>query len=164
MTPERSAPVGACPSQYTIESENFCDEVGVGTTKNNGNISLMEFPAQEWAKTMTKGTHSETADISITAKPKHEWDKQISSMKRSGARKAKEFRRRGHKFLVQILAPREVQGGDSVPVSGIEIQLDWKVETRIKLTAAANDMITNAYLIDCLDPGPPRRSQVDHRR
>lgn len=104
---------------------------------------------------MDNGTHSEATDITITVKPKDLWDKRISSIKRSGARKAKEFQRRGHKFLVEILGPREVQGGDSVPLAGIQIQLDWKVETRIKLTEAANDMITNAYLIDCLDPALP---------
>ena len=104
---------------------------------------------------MDNGKHSETADISITVKPKDSWAKKISSIRASGARKAREFRAQGHKFHVEILGPREVQGGDSVPLAGVKIKLDWKIETRTKLVEAANDIIANAYLIDSLDPAIP---------
>ena len=104
---------------------------------------------------MDNGTHSESADINITIKPKDSWDKQISSIRKSGARKAREIRKQGHQFHAEILGPREVQGGDSVPLAGVQIKLDWKIETRIKLVEAANDMIANAYLIDSLDPAFP---------
>ena len=42
-----------------------------------------------------------------------------------------------------------------MPVYGVEIALDWKIETRIKLIEAANSMISNAYLIGTLDPAFP---------
>ena len=83
---------------------------------------------------MDNGTHSETADISITIKPKDSWDKQISPIRKSGARKAREIRKQGHQFHAEILGPREVQEGDSVPFAGVQIKLDWKIETRIKLS------------------------------
>ena len=104
---------------------------------------------------MDNGTHSETAEFKITVKPKETWDKKISLVRKSGARIERVFREKGHKFHVEILGPREVRGGDTVPVSGVEIKLDWKIETRIKLVDAANSMIANAYLIDSLDPALP---------
>jgi len=100
-------------------------------------------------------THSETADFKVTVKPDESWNKSISSIRKSGALKAKELRHQGHKFHVEILAPKEVRGGDTVPLSGVTIKLDWRIETRIKLVEAANSMIANAYLIDCLDPSLP---------
>ena len=112
-------------------------------------------PDVEKARKMDNGTHSETADISITIKPKDSWDKQISSIRKSGARKAREIRKQGHQFHVEILGPREVQVRDSFPLAAVQIKLDWKIETRIKLVEAANDMIANAYLIDSLDPAFP---------
>ena len=66
---------------------------------------------QKGTRKMDNGTHSESADINITIKPKDSWDKQISSIRKSGARKAREIRKQGHQFHAEILGPREVQGG-----------------------------------------------------
>ena len=104
---------------------------------------------------MGKKSISETADIKITVKPKDSWDEKISAIRRAGIRRAKELRQKGHKFHVEILGPREVQGGDSVPLAGVEIKLDWKVETKIQMVKCANDMIANAYTIGSLDPAFP---------
>lgn len=114
---------------------------------------------------MNKSTHSETAEFRVTVIPRKSWGKKLSSIRKSGARMERELREKGHKFHVEILGPREVQGGDSVPVSGVEIKLDWKVETRIKLVEAANSMITSAYLIGSLDSALPAvlRSVIEGR-
>ena len=104
---------------------------------------------------MGKKSISETADISITVKPKDSWDEKVSSIRKSGIRKARELRQKGHKFHMEILGPREVQGGDSVPLAGVEIKLDWKVETKIQMVNSANNMIENAYLVGSLDPALP---------
>ena len=104
---------------------------------------------------MNKGKNSVSADINITVKPKNSWDERISAIRASGIRKAKKIRKQGHKFHVEILGPREVQGGDTVPLAGVKIKLDWKVETKIQMVNSANDMITNAYLVGSLDPAFP---------
>ena len=104
---------------------------------------------------MGKRPHSETAEFRITVSPKESWEKKVSSIRESGARMEKNLREKGHRIHVEILGPREVQGGDAVPVSGVEIKLDWKIETRIQLVEAANSMIAKAYLIDSLDPALP---------
>ena len=56
---------------------------------------------------MVKGKISESAHLSITVKPTHLWDEKISSIRKSGVRKAKELRKQGKKFHVEILGPRE---------------------------------------------------------
>ena len=104
---------------------------------------------------MKKGKNSVSADINITVQSKNSWDEKISVIRASGLRKAKEIRKKGCKFHVEILGPREVQGGDSVRLAGVMITLDWKVETRIKLVEIANEIITNSYLIGSLDPALP---------
>ena len=104
---------------------------------------------------MNNRKHTETAEFNISVKPEESWAKKISAIRKSGVRKEKELRKQGHKFHVEILGPQEVRGGDAVPVYGVEIALDWKIETRIKLIEAANSMISNAYLIGTLDPAFP---------
>lgn len=104
---------------------------------------------------MKKGKHSESAYISITVKPKNSWNEKVSAIRKSGIRKARLLRQKGHKFHLETLGPREVQGGDTVPLAGVEIKLDWKVETKIQMVNSANDMIANAYLVGSLDPAFP---------
>ena len=104
---------------------------------------------------MVKGKISESAHLSITVKPTHLWDEKISSIRKSGVRKAKELRKQGKKFHVEILGPREVGERDTVPLTGITIKLDWKVETKLKMVESAKDMTTNACLLGSLDPAFP---------
>ena len=104
---------------------------------------------------MDKSTHSQTAEFPISVNSEDSWKKKVTSIRNSGARMERKLRQKGQKFHVEILGPREVKGGDAVPLSGVTIKLDWKIETRIKLVGAANSMIANAYLIDSLDPALP---------
>ena len=104
---------------------------------------------------MKRQTSSESAEIGITVKPIDSWKKDLSIIRMSGIRMANELRKSGHNFLVRILAPREVKGSDTVPLAGIKIDLNWKVETRLRMVESANNMIADAYLIDSLDPGFP---------
>ena len=104
---------------------------------------------------MRKGTISESADVGITVKSEHSWDEKVSAVRKSGIHMARELRQRGHKFHAEILAPGEMRGGDAVPLAGVMIELDWKVETKIQMVKSANEMITNAYLIGALDPAMP---------
>ena len=61
----------------------------------------------------------------------------------------------GHLFKVAILAPREVKGGDTIPLSGVVLPLNWKIAKRLEMVESARDLITNAYILDSLDHGLP---------
>ena len=114
-------------------------------------------------QTTTKRTHSgekmdtisESGEATFTVKPKHSWDRKMTAIKESGMRMAKRIRDEGHEFHVAILAPREIHDGDSVPLTAVVVDLDWKVATKMKLVASARDVISNAYLIESLDPALP---------
>ena len=56
---------------------------------------------------------------------------------------------------MEILGTTEVQGGDSVPLRGVTIKLDWKMATRLEMVESAREIITKAYVIDSLDPALP---------
>ena len=98
---------------------------------------------------------SQSGEVSITVKPKHEWDKTMSAVKEDGIRMAKHLREQDHRFIVEVLAPKEVQGGDTVPVMGVVIALDWKIATKLDMVESARDMITKAYILGSLDPALP---------
>ena len=98
---------------------------------------------------------SESAKVTVTVIPKHSWDEKMTAIKKGGIRMAKEMREQGHKFGVEILAPREVRGGDSVPLSGIIIGLDWKIATKLEMVESARDLITKAYMLGSLDSALP---------
>lgn len=91
----------------------------------------------------------------LSVPPADSWDQKMKSVKEAGNRLAKKLREQGHPFDVAILAPREVRGGDSVPLSGIMMELDWKVATKREMVESARDLITNAYTLDSLDPALP---------
>ena len=76
----------------------------------------------------------------------------MSAVKENGIRMAKHMREQDKRFVVEILAPQEVKGGDTVPLSAVVIHLDWKIATRLKMVESARDLITNAYIVDSLDP------------
>ena len=98
---------------------------------------------------------SESGSLDVTTHPAPEWAKKLSDLKASGTRMAKHMREQGHSFRVEILGTTEVRGGDTVPVSGVVIKLDWKIATRLEMVESAREMITNTYLIDSLDPAFP---------
>ena len=83
-------------------------------------------------------------DNSITARLKEE-----------GTRIAKQMRRQNRRFVPRILAPREVDGGDTIPLRAVFVKSDWKIAARLEMVESATDMITNAYIIDALDPAFP---------
>ena len=56
---------------------------------------------------------------------------------------------------VQILAPREVQGEDTIPLRAVLIPRDRNEETRLEMVKSATDLITNAYKLNCLDAAFP---------
>ena len=90
-----------------------------------------------------------------TIYPEGHWDKKLSDLKTSGARMAQQLREQGHPFIVRILTTAVVKGGDSIPLRGVVMNLDWKIATRLEMVESANAMITNAYIIDSLDPAFP---------
>ena len=104
---------------------------------------------------MNDSKTSETASLNVTVKPASEWDKKLSALRESGMRMVKHMREQGHRFKVEILGTTEVQGGDSVPLRGVTIELDWKMPTRLEMVESAREMITKAYVIDSLDPALP---------
>ena len=83
----------------------------------------------------------------------------MSAVKVNGLRMAKhmreQMREQNKRFVVEILAPKEMKGGDTIPVSAVVIHLDWKIATRLEMIESARDMITNAYILDSLDPAFP---------
>ena len=104
---------------------------------------------------MNERGRSESGDISVTVRPKREWDNMMSTIKDEGLTAAKEIHEHGHNFIVEPLAPAQVLEGDSIPLSGVVIRLDWKVATRQEMVKSAREIISKAYLLDCLDPALP---------
>ena len=104
---------------------------------------------------MDSNVTSESGSLAVTIKPNHEWAKMMSAVKEDGDRVATRMREQGHRFIVEGLAPKEIQSGDTVPISGVVIGLDWKIATRLEMVELARDMITKAYLLGSLDGALP---------
>ena len=100
-------------------------------------------------------TISESGEARFTIKPKHAWDQEMTAIKECGMRRAKRIRDEGHAFHVEILAPREIHDGDSVPLTAAVVDLDWKITTKMQMAESARDVISNAYLLESLDPALP---------
>ena len=98
---------------------------------------------------------SESGSLSVTVKPKDEWAKMMAAVKEDGSRVAKCMREQGRRLEVGVLAPKYVQSEDTVPVSGVFIDLDWKIATKLEMVESARDMITKAYILSSLDPAFP---------
>ena len=84
-----------------------------------------------------------------------DWTQKLSNLKDSGMRMAKQMREQGHPFIAKILTTMVVKGGDTIPLRAVIITLDWKMIARLEMVESAIEMITNAYLIDSLDPAFP---------
>ena len=98
---------------------------------------------------------SETDEFQTTVRPKHEWAKQMLAIKKDGEKLAYSLHKQGHNFIVRILSSKQVKSGDTIPMSGVTIQLDWKVSTKLEMVKLSNDLIYKAYILDFLDPAFP---------
>ena len=99
--------------------------------------------------------NSESVSNEDTAKSMQSWPEIVSAIQEEGLRMANQLREQGEPFDVGILAPREVKGGDTIPLSGVVLPLDWKIAKRREMVESARDLITNAYILDSLDPMLP---------
>ena len=95
---------------------------------------------------------TETAEASLTWVTDDSLKQIRDDLRREGLRMAKEYRRRGHDFALEILSPSQVRAGDSVQLSAAVMELDWKLSTKLEMVKAAKDMITNSYMLGSLDP------------
>ena len=82
------------------------------------------------------------------------WARRVTELKREGMRVSTAMSEQGNR-IVRILSPKEVRGGDTVPLGAVVLDLDWKIATRLRMVESARDLIAKAYLLDSLDPGLP---------
>ena len=54
-------------------------------------------------------------------------------------------------FEVMILAPREVKGGDTIPVRAVTVPLDSKTPMRKEMAELIRDLLTKSYDLGTLD-------------
>ena len=99
--------------------------------------------------------NSESGSLDVTVKTKQSWTETVSAAQEEGLRMAKQIRNEGRQFVVEPLGPREMEEQDTIPLSGVVLQLDWKIAKRLAMVESAKDLITNAYILDSLDPGLP---------
>ena len=85
-----------------------------------------------------------TSDISITAR-----------LQKEGKRLAEQMRKQDQRFIAKILAPKEVQGGDTIPLRAVVIKPDWKIAAKLEMVESGTDIITRAYIVGALDPAFP---------
>ena len=95
--------------------------------------------------------NSESVSNEDTAKSMQSWPEIMSAVQEEGLRMAKQLKDEGQPVKWAILAPREVKGGDTIPLAGVALPLDWKIAKRLEMVEIARDLITNAYTIDSLD-------------
>ncbi len=98
---------------------------------------------------------SESAEFKILRLTKQSWRTKIAEAAAKGNRKAKELREAGHKAKVEILAPNEMSGQESVQLAPVTLPLDWRLATRLEMVEDARGLITKAVLLKSLDPGLP---------
>ena len=99
--------------------------------------------------------NSESGSLEFTVKTKQSWTETVSAAQEEGLRMAKQIRNEGRQYVVEPLGPREMEEQDTIPLSAVVLQLDWKIAKRLAMVESAKDLITNAYILDSLDPGPP---------
>ena len=87
-----------------------------------------------------------TSDISITAR-----------LQKEGKRLAEQMRKQDQRFIAKILAPKEVQGGDTIPLRAVVIKPDWKIAAKLEMVESGTDIITRAYIVGALDPAFPTK-------
>ena len=87
--------------------------------------------------------------------PTPDWNAKITEMREAGRLLAKQKRKQRAPCIPEILAPAVVDGGDTIPLAGVMIPLDWKCATRVEMAESARDLITKSYILGFLDPGFP---------
>ena len=97
----------------------------------------------------------ESGHAKVTVPSKASWKAKLDSIKKEGMLAANAMRKRGHGFEVAVLAPREVVGEDTVPVSAVFLKLNWKLAMKREMVELARDFMSNAYICDALDPALP---------
>ena len=97
----------------------------------------------------------ESGTVTFIVKPKHEWDKMMSAIRENGIRTATNLKAQGQAFDAEILAPRKIHDAVSVPLSGVMLDLDWKITTKLEMVEHARDIITKAFMMESLDPALP---------
>ena len=109
---------------------------------------------------------SESATVTFTVKPEDSWNEMLATLRKEGMLAARRMVEDGHHFEVASLAPHLVKGGDSVPMTGVALVLDWKLVQKRKMVALARDFITTAYVCGALDPVLPLvlMSVIEERR
>ena len=96
-----------------------------------------------------------SATVNVTVPSEASWNRERASIMKEGMHAANAEIRDGHRFEIAILAPRVVRGGDTVPLSRVSIDLDWKVVKKREMVELARDFISHAYACDALDPVLP---------
>ena len=104
---------------------------------------------------MVDNSNTHTGNFNVTVQPQRQWLERLSVIKAEGLEMARRKKEQGHRRLVEILAPHQVQSGDTVPVSAVVITLDWQTATKLAMVEDARSMITNAYNLGSLDPALP---------
>ena len=83
---------------------------------------------------------------------KDEWDGKVSFVRRKGERSAEKMQRQGKSLPLAIIGPKEVPVDAEFRAQGVEIQLDWKAATKLKMVEDANNFLTKARQIDIFHP------------
>ena len=81
-----------------------------------------------------------------------EWDEVIERKHRESEKIADSLFLRDYVSKDATLAPRLVQLGDTVHFMRVELDLDWKLSTRLEMIELARDLITKSYFLDELNP------------
>lgn len=101
----------------------------------------------------SKNTQSDSVEALVLTEDN--WTRKLLALKRDGLCAANRMERQGNRFIVRMLAPKEVREGDTIPLSGVVLNLDWKIATRLEMVEFARDFIAKAYVLDSLDSGLP---------
>ena len=96
---------------------------------------------------------SASDSFKVKVKSDEEWAEIMSDTRDEGNRMAKQLQEQGKPFIVRILAPREMKGGDTIPLGGAIFPINWKTPKRLAMVESARDFISNAYKVDSLVPG-----------
>ena len=107
---------------------------------------------------------SASGDVNVIVMPKHEWDKKMSAIKEDGNRVANQMREQDKPFIVKPLAPKEMKGGDTVPLSGVVIKLDWKITTKLEMVRIRKGYDYQSLHTRFSRSGTSDRTKVNHSR
>ena len=102
-----------------------------------------------------ENTIQEHGEGTFTVLTEASWTKKLDRIMAEGRAAAKREADEGRAFEVAVLAPHEIRGGVSIPLTGAVLKLNWKLVKRREMVTSARNFISNAYICDCLDPALP---------